>query len=118
LPNIILGHAALGGDDRNIGLTTADENGKPLGGASYISANGNELTRQVRLDDTVPAERKISVIHFDLEGYEAEALKGAEATIRRDRPVVILETVPEDFASRFGYVFDRTIDENSAFRPL
>ena len=32
--------------------------------------------------------------HLDLEGHEADALRGANATIKRDRPVLTVETFP------------------------
>ena len=36
--------------------------------------------------------------HLDLEGREAAALRGANATIRRDRPVLTVETFPSSMA--------------------
>ena len=45
----------------------------------------------VRIDDAVPADRDVGIVHLDLEGYELRALRGAVGTIRRCRPIVIVE---------------------------
>ncbi|MEV6290603.1 FkbM family methyltransferase [Streptomyces sp. NPDC051896] len=47
----------------------------------------------VPLDDVAPPGRRIALIKMDIEGYEAQALQGAEQILMRDRPVVIFELV-------------------------
>ena len=39
-------------------------------------------------------DRTLVLAHLDLEGHEAAALRGANATLWRDRPVVTVETFP------------------------
>ena len=39
-------------------------------------------------------KRTLVLAHLDLEGREADALRGANATLRRDRPVLTVETFP------------------------
>ena len=46
------------------------------------------------LDQVISPERRVSLIHLDVEGYEHQVLKGALETVRRHRPVIVLETVP------------------------
>lgn len=41
---------------------------------------------------SIPA--RVSLLKIDVEGYELAVLKGAEGTIRRDRPVIIFEFAP------------------------
>ena len=43
-------------------------------------------------------KRTLVLAHLDLEGREAAALRGANATIRRDRPVITVETFPSSMA--------------------
>jgi FkbM family methyltransferase len=44
-----------------------------------------------RIDDLVPTSAHIAFIKIDIEGGEFHALRGAASTIRRCRPVVVLE---------------------------
>ena len=50
----------------------------------------------VRLDDVMPGQLQageaVGFIKIDVEGHEHSALLGAEATIDRDRPIVLVET--------------------------
>ncbi len=48
----------------------------------------------VPADALVPTERPIGLVKVDVEGAEYLALKGAEATLARNRPVVISEFSP------------------------
>ena len=41
------------------------------------------------------SEQTLVMAHLDLEGREADALRGASVTIRRDRPVLTVETFPK-----------------------
>ena len=49
-----------------------------------------------RLDDLPEAkgELKIGFVKLDIEGHEAEALRGAAATIARHKPVIMIEVLP------------------------
>lgn len=47
--------------------------------------------RTTTIDAIVPPDRKVTVIHLDLEGHEPQAIAGAMETIRRCRPIMIVE---------------------------
>jgi len=49
-----------------------------------------------RIDDVpeVMAAEKITFIKLDIEGHEAEAIRGASETILRHRPLIVLEGWP------------------------
>ena len=47
-----------------------------------------------RIDDLVPADKKIDFIKIDVEGAEHNALSGAAALIRRCRPTIVSEFSP------------------------
>jgi FkbM family methyltransferase len=52
---------------------------------------------RVRLDDALeggprpPAEGEVALVKVDVEGFELEVLRGAERTLVRHRPVVVVE---------------------------
>lgn len=81
---------ALGNEEGEFMIYT--DHGKNRGGASLISPDvlteGFEIPVR-RLDNL--NLNKIEMIKLDVEGYELEVLKGAEQTIRRDHPVLIVE---------------------------
>jgi Methyltransferase FkbM domain len=49
----------------------------------------------VTVDAILPANRPVSIVQLDVEGHEQYALTGALQTIRRSRPILILETLPD-----------------------
>ena len=49
----------------------------------------------VVLDSVIPPERAVTIIQLDVEGFERHVLEGAMETIRRCKPILILETLPE-----------------------
>lgn len=117
---IKLTHAALGPVPGTVKISVLSDSGHPLGGASHIGGTGNESVAQIALDAFVPAERRVSILQLDVEKYEEMALRGAEKLIRRDRPILILETNPtgewfDGLLEECGYVFERNLAENSAF---
>lgn len=44
--------------------------------------------------DNFPLDHKIDFMKIDVEGWELNVLKGAEKTIRRDKPVIVIEQKP------------------------
>lgn len=126
LQNVQLANAALG-ERRTMGrlLTNSDDDGRSLGGASRLvetegGAGGAETVQVqvVTVDDTVSTDRAVSVIHLDVEGHERQALAGALRTILRCRPVLVLESVPDDAwlsenILALGYRVERRIETNT-----
>jgi FkbM family methyltransferase len=98
--NVNLVHAGLGAKHATLSMKTHDETGRALGGGSRIvdaapgARAGLELIPVVTVDESVPADRKVSVLQLDVEGHEAEALAGAIATIQRNKPLLIVEVLP------------------------
>jgi FkbM family methyltransferase len=128
--NVELINAGLG-EQPSAGRLVTSEGGQSLGGGAYIlpgpSNLGNGLpagttpVRIVAIDDIVPEHRTVSVIQLDVEGYEERALAGAMRTIRRNRPLLILETLPtERWISEnllpLGYHVAESIPDNFVVR--
>ena len=101
LKNVELANAALGERRGTLTLVTSKKSGTALGGGSRILREGDdvgserrEVVRAVTLDEVIPPDRRISIIHLDVEGYEREALSGALGIIQRCLPIILLETLP------------------------
>lgn len=108
LTNVNLMNVALGETSKTVDLMI-ERNGKTVGGGSKVidrstpHAANQELGRMgeyhktvkvtmVTIDDVVPQDREISIIHLDVELYELLVLYGAVNTIKRCSPILILET--------------------------
>lgn len=96
-PNVSLLPYALGDREGQVAIDTA----KGSSGDSKVSANIlGTLVPLKRLDDmTLPSP--VDFIKIDCEGYEEHVLVGAEGTILRNKPTIIVEQ-KRDMASRFG----------------
>ena len=81
---------------------------RPAGGEAQVSAFrpsatvGEGVYPVVTIDVLFGAEggRTLVLAHLDLEGREPDALRGARATLRRDRPVVTVETYDKTMRHR------------------
>lgn len=96
IENVNLLKFGLGENSSTEFLNTVDKKGKDLGGSSSIGEKSEskgiwEEINIVSIDDTIPQNRKISILQLDVEGFEEQALKGALKTIKRCRPILILE---------------------------
>jgi FkbM family methyltransferase len=95
LENVSLVHAAVSDEGGEVRLKVKGSFGRDLGGASHLVASSDTRATAVpavRIDDTVPDSARVTVLHFDVEGHETPALTGAMETIRRCRPIIVLET--------------------------
>lgn len=61
-----------------------------------------ETVMALRVDDLVGQNEAIGFLKIDVEGYEYEALRGAQETIRRCRPVIASEFCPTSLRSASG----------------
>ncbi|MCS7187065.1 MAG: FkbM family methyltransferase [Armatimonadota bacterium] len=72
-------------------------------GSNWHSLHPTERTGQRKIlvptvtIDTIVAqlERHVDLIRMDIEGWETKALQGAEGTLKRDRPVLVMEVHPK-----------------------
>jgi FkbM family methyltransferase len=127
LPNVELYSVGLGETRCEGSLLVSGANGQSLGGGCRVikepdAARVSTATIQlVPADEIIPIERKISVIHLDIEGYEKHALAGALGIIRFWKPLLILETLPNekwlaDNLFGLGYRIEEKVNENTVLR--
>jgi FkbM family methyltransferase len=101
LDNVVLTHAALDARSGEGDLAIRATDGEALGGLSHlvdtveVATDTTERVQLKALDEVLPADRRIGLIHLDVEGHEQAALEGALATIRRWQPTLVLESPPE-----------------------
>lgn len=124
LANVRVHNSGLGAQSRKALMRVATKEGLAIGGGSHIlegaSTPGNDpgitAVDLVTLDEVLPIAADVGTIQLDIEGYERAALAGAIKTIRRCRPILILETVPRDFVKThlqpLGYVHSTTVCSN------
>ena len=103
LQNVEVRNAALGASKDVLPMMMYDEIGRSLGGASRIyegnydyKKGGFAEVEVVSLDDVLPSDRRIAIIQLDVEGFEKPALAGAFEAIKRCKPILILETLPDE----------------------
>lgn len=121
LYNVVLSKHALGATCGEALMKTKDEDGIYYGGHSHIAPDGDECVLVRKLDRALPAKTDISVIHLDVEYYEEYVLRGALATIIQHRPVLVVETLPEEFFEEklvpLGYVLSHKVCGNHVLVP-
>lgn len=85
-----------------------DVNPTNSGGATVTdtgSADAHSITLK-SLDAMIADDQDIKLIKIDVEGHEFKALSGAEHVIRKNRPVILFEQHPHDFAEGRSNVID------------
>ena len=100
--------AGLGEVNGSVGHYPKHFDFRPAGGTAQISAFrpsaivGEGAYPVVTIDALFGEEtgRSLVLAHLDLEGREPDALRGANATLRRDRPVVTVETYSKSMRPR------------------
>lgn len=95
------------------GQVTFYENVSQPGFSSLADRADRGATRAItvparRLDDLI-GETRVQFIKIDVEGFEFPALRGAEAILRRDAPVILFEA---------GALEDENIDAGEADRMM
>lgn len=125
LPNVVARAAAVVDRDGPVNLEFNDD--YPAG--SFVSDTGGVVTEGLRLDTWVDQSGidRLDVLKIDVEGAEPSVLAGATTTIRRLRPVTIVECNVQalrrvsgvtfaDFFGGFRGLFDRVavVEESGA----
>jgi FkbM family methyltransferase len=116
--NVHLRHAGLTDAPGGGFVRTVDASGRALGGGSRLVEQPDERGEAVPLatiDEVV--DEPLALIHLDVEGHERQALTGAMRTIERDRPLLVLETLPDaDWVAQhltpLGYAERSPLDDN------
>jgi FkbM family methyltransferase len=109
LGNVLLSNSALGSAYAISSIEVANENGTHKGGSStvrsqIVSDAQHQLVTILPID-SLPHEN-LTLFHLDVEGFELQALAGAERIIQKNKPVLLLEdnlNNCRDFLQNHGY---------------
>lgn len=109
------------------GEVTFFENTSQPGFSSLSNRPTRGQTREVRvpmarIDDLWPQDTPLHLLKIDVEGHEFPALRGAEATLRRHRPVILFEAGavrdPDLAAADYDGLFHWLSAMGYAIRPV
>lgn len=96
--NVELRPFAVGASTNKVEINTPYDNT----GHSQVLEVADATIPMVTLD-TQEFGDHIDFLKIDVEGYELNVVRGGEETIRRDRPVIIIEQKPNGNAENFGF---------------
>ena len=99
LSNVALFNSALGDRIGTAFIEFEDIRGIHKGGGSNIGSTG-QATTIVTIDSL--AIDNPSVLQLDVEGFELHALKGAQATITKSRPTILVEDNDKNCSAFLG----------------
>lgn len=84
LKNVIPVNKGVGDKSRKLKITNEE-------GQSHISPQGGQEIDCITIDDFVEKNNvKVGLIKMDIEGFESYAIKGAEKTIREQKPILLI----------------------------
>lgn len=89
LTNVILQNMALYSNLNTKFMEIKNKDNLDHGGSSFITDDGNYIINTITID--LLDLKNISIIHLDLEGSEYDALLGAQKTISKYKPTIIVE---------------------------
>jgi len=100
-PIVRLHRSALSDFTGKLSMSVPDQKNQ---GCNYLGGGGSNEVPVTSLDAFSEEERfkRVDLIKIDVEGSEVALLKGAEQTIRRFRPILMIEVNPSTL-QRFGY---------------
>lgn len=98
-PNIVIRNEAVGAFRGKVALSLNNTN---MGACEVTTdtkdANllGRRIIEQVRVDDLLLIPR-VTLMKIDVEWYEPEVLKGAQAILSEDKPLILIEDIHGDY---------------------
>lgn len=114
LDRVRVARTALGSRAGQGSLRTHLNAGPALGGQAHLVDGGGDEQVPVRALDELVVAHPVAAIHLDVERAEERALIGAERILAEWRPVLVLETVPDELPT--GYEQTGTVHQNAVLR--
>lgn len=109
---------ALGKENKKVRMNINSYNNL---GMTTVKEDGETDTTMVRLDVVFESLKELNFIWFDLEGYEFEAIQGAENLIKKFNPIIALERPSPEcskYLENLGYNFTLKSKMDIFFRQI
>lgn len=123
---IILERLAVGNANKEINLYDFNTTSNTLSSfnPNLIETN-RSIIKMIKLDDYIKQKQitKIDLIKIDVDGIELDVLKGAEESIRKFRPIIVVELNEEmdiqKFIEKFDYhLLDIRLNDFDSSKPV
>ena len=113
--NVIKFNTALG---KTPGVAHLNVKDKSNVGTHKIDENGTQQVAVLSIDSLNVSE--CDLIQLDVEGYEMDCLLGALETIKKFKPVLVLESfgTKNEYLENLGYKFQDTSFSDSVYIPI
>ena len=96
LTNIRVEGIALGERAEDVLFVVRNGHMEAVSGRVFEEGGVTQLIKVTTIDDLCSStDLHLDLVKIDIEGYEVQALKGAEKVLRTDRPAISLEIHPE-----------------------
>jgi hypothetical protein len=92
--------------------------GQHRGGSVKLSEKGNTISTGLKIDNLMIDD--LVMIQLDVEEHELPALQGAEDTIKRCRPIIVIEDNLKNcpsYLKDMGYLRTGNVHNNSVWCP-
>lgn len=101
--NVIKHPYGLGKTEKDVATNDwSERHGRRGQLGNHIDPNGQGKNYKIKALDSLKID-DVDLMMIDTEGYELNVLKGAEQTIKKYKPVLVLEFHNRNLTSKFGY---------------
>ena len=84
-------------------------------GNNHVTDDKKSNLKSVTIDEL--KLKKVKLIKIDTEGDDNNVLLGAEKTIKKWKPIILIEMNPGDILTNWEYIEEKRVGNNNLWRP-